>query len=177
MFLDKLRDCNLHKKNCATWNWLSILYFIFIFQNTSHTNEHVAVLMCKDIRSQLKPVSAAKCRSSVVIPYVCEQGINILLTASELQICCSLKVAEFLDVIPCDLICTKCNYQIYAITSCKMVIVRQCLENLEFHILFTDLMVLTSFFERRISCHKCNTLQGHYQCIGICWAWVNVAHA
>lgn len=75
--------------------------------------------MCKDNRSQLKPVSAAKCRSSVVVPYVCEQGIIILLTASELQICCLLKVAEFLDVMPCDLIDTVCNYQILAITPAK----------------------------------------------------------
>ena len=140
MYFDKLRDCRLHQKNSATWNWLSILYLIFIFQNTSHTNEHVAVLMCKNTRIQLKPVSAAKSRSSVVIPYVCEQGIDILLTASELQICCSLKVAEFLDVVPCDLIDTICNYQVRAITSCKMVIVRHCHENFESHILYCSLI-------------------------------------
>jgi hypothetical protein len=125
-YTDQLRDYHLHNKNSATWNWLSVLYLIFIFQNTSHTNEHVAVLMCKDIGSQQKPVGASKSRSSVVIPYVCEQGIDILLTASELQICCLLKAAEFLDVLLCDLIDSVCNYQIHAITSYKMVNVRHC---------------------------------------------------
>jgi hypothetical protein len=49
-------------------------------------------------------VSAAKCRSSVVRPYVCEQGIETLLTTSELQIYHILKIAEFLDVMLCGLI-------------------------------------------------------------------------
>jgi hypothetical protein len=32
------------------------------------------------------------------------------------------------------------------------------------------LKVLINFFERRIKCHKCNTSQGYYQCIGSCGA-------
>jgi len=63
---------------------VNFVLLCYSFQNTSHTNERVAVLMCRELGNLPKPVNMAKPRSSVIVPYICEQGSEIHLSHSEL---------------------------------------------------------------------------------------------